>query len=216
MTNPTRITLEDGKYTILNDNGVLTMLRHGEPWPASADLCRAGVVLALVHEVERLRAAASSAKTRIDMTLHIDTGPARGALNALADDFKARIAGALVSGNRQAAPGPDGWITWSGGACPVPRETVVEYRLRSTRADAPAPAQAAGVLDWASDGGPADIVSYRVKSRHVPACSDLQSILADLWAIEDGRMARTDLGRVRAAIVNHDSNLRAARRGGAA
>lgn len=49
------IDLEDGKYTIHNDNGILTLLRHGQPWPGAASLTSSGLVLALVHEVERLR-----------------------------------------------------------------------------------------------------------------------------------------------------------------
>lgn len=27
-----RMTFADGKYTVINDNGSLTALRHGEPW----------------------------------------------------------------------------------------------------------------------------------------------------------------------------------------
>lgn len=27
-----RMDFADGKYTVINDNGVLTALRHGEPW----------------------------------------------------------------------------------------------------------------------------------------------------------------------------------------
>jgi hypothetical protein len=32
MTEPTRVTVADGKYTVINDNGQLTALRHGERW----------------------------------------------------------------------------------------------------------------------------------------------------------------------------------------
>lgn len=31
-TAPERIDVADGKYTVINDNGRLSALRHGEPW----------------------------------------------------------------------------------------------------------------------------------------------------------------------------------------
>jgi hypothetical protein len=46
----TRIDLEGGKYTVIYDNGRLSALRYGEPW---RDLTGDGLVLALVHEIER-------------------------------------------------------------------------------------------------------------------------------------------------------------------
>jgi hypothetical protein len=51
-----RIELHDGKYIILNDNGVLKAYRHGDyltPW-READLVGDGLILALVQRVEEL------------------------------------------------------------------------------------------------------------------------------------------------------------------
>lgn len=49
----TRITVYDGKYTLIHDNGVgLRCLRHGEPW---RNLVGDSMVLALVQEIEELR-----------------------------------------------------------------------------------------------------------------------------------------------------------------
>ncbi|MFZ6767809.1 hypothetical protein ACO0LM_12065 [Undibacterium sp. Di26W] len=55
------ITLEDGKYTIENNNGILSFSRHGEPWYSGNDV-HAGskLVLALVHRIEELEAAPSA------------------------------------------------------------------------------------------------------------------------------------------------------------
>lgn len=55
MGNIMRITtLDDGKYTIHHDNGNLTLLRHGDTWPAADDLRHSGVVLSLVQRIEEL------------------------------------------------------------------------------------------------------------------------------------------------------------------
>jgi len=51
-----------------------------------------------------------------------------------------------------------GWIEWPGGECPVPLDTVVEYRLRSGRARM---LRATG-LYWQHDGGYDDTIAYRV------------------------------------------------------
>lgn len=45
------ITLEGGKYTVVNDNGKLSALRYGEPW---RDCGGDGLMQALVHEIEAL------------------------------------------------------------------------------------------------------------------------------------------------------------------
>jgi len=47
-------TIDGGKYTIENDNGLLVFKRHGEAWPAADDLRHSGVVLALVQRIEEL------------------------------------------------------------------------------------------------------------------------------------------------------------------
>ena len=45
----------DGKYTVINDNGKLTALRHGEPW--ARDLCGDNLVYWMLVEVDRLKTA---------------------------------------------------------------------------------------------------------------------------------------------------------------
>jgi hypothetical protein len=46
-------TVGDGKYTVTNDNGRLTCLRHGEVWEAGdRELCGDGLSLALVFRIE--------------------------------------------------------------------------------------------------------------------------------------------------------------------
>jgi hypothetical protein len=44
----------DGKYTVINDNGKLTALRHGEPW--GRDLVGDNLVYWMLIEVDTLRA----------------------------------------------------------------------------------------------------------------------------------------------------------------
>lgn len=50
MTEPERITLCDGKYTVINDKGKLTALRYGEPW---RDLTGDNLVYWLFVEVHK-------------------------------------------------------------------------------------------------------------------------------------------------------------------
>lgn len=47
-------TFADGKYTVINDNGILTALRNGEPW--GRDLVGDNLVAAMLVEVLRLKA----------------------------------------------------------------------------------------------------------------------------------------------------------------
>ncbi len=56
MTNPNlSVTVADGKYTLVfTPDGHLSALRYGQPW---RDLTGDGMVLALVQEVDKLRAA---------------------------------------------------------------------------------------------------------------------------------------------------------------
>lgn len=50
------IVLLDGKYSVVNENGILTAFRYGESWPEkSHDLIGDGFVLALVGQIEELR-----------------------------------------------------------------------------------------------------------------------------------------------------------------
>jgi hypothetical protein len=51
----TQHTFADGKYTVINDNGNLTALRHGEPW--TRDFTGDNLVYWMLVEVERLKAA---------------------------------------------------------------------------------------------------------------------------------------------------------------
>jgi hypothetical protein len=52
---PERIVLDNGKYTVINDNGILTAKRYGEDWPAAdALLCGDKLSLAMVHRIIEL------------------------------------------------------------------------------------------------------------------------------------------------------------------
>lgn len=51
------IKLEQGKYLIINDNGSLTILRNGEPWPAAEELKHVKLVGALAARIEELEMA---------------------------------------------------------------------------------------------------------------------------------------------------------------
>ena len=42
---------DNGKYTVINNNGLLTALRYGAPW---RDLTGDNLVAAMLHEVDRL------------------------------------------------------------------------------------------------------------------------------------------------------------------
>lgn len=50
-----RASFDGGKYTVFNDNGKLTALRHGEPW--GRDLVGDNLVYWMLVEVLRLREA---------------------------------------------------------------------------------------------------------------------------------------------------------------
>jgi hypothetical protein len=69
------------------------------------------------------------------------------------------LAALQVWAETQAAPA-DGWIPWSGGPCPVDRDTPVRTRLRDgfTSSDA----TSAGYLDWKHHNGQFDIIAYKV------------------------------------------------------
>ncbi|MCZ8256971.1 MAG: hypothetical protein O9327_15060 [Polaromonas sp.] len=78
MNEPTRVTVADGKYTVINDNGRLTALRHGEPW--GRDIAGDNLIYWLTvelaqarEELQRLRAEKTAqvplAQTANDKTL---------------------------------------------------------------------------------------------------------------------------------------------------
>lgn len=58
MTEQYRVTTSDGKYTaIVHNNGSMTFLRYGEPWPAADQFAQVGMILALVQDLQQLRFA---------------------------------------------------------------------------------------------------------------------------------------------------------------
>lgn len=59
------ISICDGKYLVTNENGIITVKRHGEDW-ARNDLVGDGFVLALVQEIERLRTELSELRTKAE------------------------------------------------------------------------------------------------------------------------------------------------------
>ena len=55
MSNkPDKVTVADGKYTVINDNGKMTALRHGEPW--GRDLVGDNLVYWMMVEILQLQA----------------------------------------------------------------------------------------------------------------------------------------------------------------
>lgn len=54
-----RVTVADGKYTVINDKGRLSALRHGEPW--GRDLLGDNLVYWMMVEIAQLRAALADA-----------------------------------------------------------------------------------------------------------------------------------------------------------
>ena len=48
-----QVTVADGKYTVINDNGKLTALRNGEPW--ARDLIGDNLVYWMMVEILRLK-----------------------------------------------------------------------------------------------------------------------------------------------------------------
>lgn len=56
----------------------------------------------------------------------------------------------------------DGWTPWAGGECPVDSKSWVEVKLRSGSAWIDKEAQMGADWLWDHDGGPDDIIAYRV------------------------------------------------------
>lgn len=54
MSDVERVTVADGKYTVVIDGGKLTALRYGEPW---RDLCGDNLIYWLAVELQAARAA---------------------------------------------------------------------------------------------------------------------------------------------------------------
>jgi hypothetical protein len=57
MSHPYVISLDNDKYRVINDNGLLTFLRYGEPWFPAEEMGGAKVVLAMAQRIEELEAA---------------------------------------------------------------------------------------------------------------------------------------------------------------
>lgn len=60
----------------------------------------------------------------------------------------------------QARAGADGWITWTGGECPVPGDVTVEYMMRDESAGCRR--ALARYLIWAHQHPGLDIIAYRI------------------------------------------------------
>ena len=63
--NELRVSVADGKYTVVHDSAGLRILRFGEPW---RDVTGDNVIYSLAAELEALRAA----KVRPPLILHAD------------------------------------------------------------------------------------------------------------------------------------------------
>lgn len=60
MTEPVQHSFADGKYTVINDKGILTALRYGEPW--ERDLTGDNLIYWMLCEVDKLKAELAEAK----------------------------------------------------------------------------------------------------------------------------------------------------------
>ena len=65
MTNETRVTVENGKYTFVVKEGRINILRYGEPWVQNLDCPGSKAVMALIDETEQLLAVAREANITI-------------------------------------------------------------------------------------------------------------------------------------------------------
>lgn len=79
-----KISVEDGKYTVVFDGGKLSALRYGEPW---RDLSGDKLVYALMCRIQSLEAAALSPAT---------VAPSRGAVNFGALSLASELAEAVA------------------------------------------------------------------------------------------------------------------------
>lgn len=72
------------------------------------------------------------------------------------------------------------WIEWHGGECPVPRDTLVQIKLRS--GDVRRPGRAASFF-WHHDRGNTDIVSYRTITEQPDLEAAEQLLLANGYTV---------------------------------
>lgn len=63
-TTPERMDFDDGKYTVINDRGILTALRHGQPW---RDLVGDNLVYWMFVTARELKEENEALKQRIKM-----------------------------------------------------------------------------------------------------------------------------------------------------
>lgn len=80
--------------------------------------------------------------------------------------YEAKNARAAIARAESALAAPrhdaDGWIPWAGCECPVDEKVLVEVKLRSGSAWIDQEAQMGADWLWDHDGGPDDIIAYRV------------------------------------------------------
>ena len=85
---------------------------------------------------------------------------------SVADGKLVRIARSAIARAEAALAEPqldaDGWIPWAGVECPVDEKALVEVKLRSGSAWIDQEAQMGADWLWDHDGGPDDIIAYRV------------------------------------------------------
>ena len=94
-------------------------------------------------------------------------------------DAKAAIARAEAA-LAEPQPDADGWIPWAGGECPEAEEVLVEVRLRSGAECINQEAKMGADWLWDHDGGPGDIIAYRVVKSFRELVNDLLAYHADI------------------------------------
>lgn len=109
------ITLENGKYTLVNDHGKLTALRYGEPW---RDCVGDGLMLAMAHEIELLRSTVQAAQ--------IENEQLKAQRNRSGVELRNAVSKA-VREEREAWPNLQPVITWLENGCD-PKEAAKELR----------------------------------------------------------------------------------------
>ena len=57
---------------------------------------------------------------------------------------------------------PTDWIEWKGGECPVPKGTMIQWRVRGGSEASLPTGSPAELRDWKHDGRGLDIIAYRI------------------------------------------------------
>lgn len=81
---PERVTVCDGKYTVINDHGKLTAERNGEPW--QINLTGNNLVYWMMVEIQNLRELAQ----KVVQAYHADYGLLGGTINDQISQLEAR------------------------------------------------------------------------------------------------------------------------------